>query len=49
MQIVSAILGSIGLPNFASGSEGGIDVRVNSAVYILILFSFRYCGAITNL
>ncbi|KAL5183469.1 Large proline-rich protein BAG6 [Glycine soja] len=26
-RIVSAILGSIGLPNFASGSEGGIDVR----------------------
>ncbi|KAK7388562.1 hypothetical protein VNO78_23382 [Psophocarpus tetragonolobus] len=26
-RIVSAVLGSIGLPNFLSGGEGGIDVR----------------------
>jgi len=34
VQIVSAVLGSIGLQNFASGE--GIDVRVNSAFRILM-------------
>jgi len=36
VQIVSAVLGSIGLQNFASGE--GIDVRVNSAFCIFIPF-----------
>lgn len=36
VQIVSAVLGSIGLQNFASGE--GIDVRVNLTFRILILF-----------
>lgn len=35
LQIVSAVLGSIGLSNFTSGGEG-IVVRVNSAFHMFI-------------